>query len=97
MDEIITTLTYKKVERIIDGIDLKLVEHERMIHLYPTKIVTQYREFQLSNIYDITYKPFSSGEGLLYLHTNNGVFSYPISISPEIFIAEYNKLKNVSN
>jgi hypothetical protein len=44
-------------------------------------------------VIDVSYKPFSSAAGILYLHTNQGVFPFHIHSSPQTFIDTFRSLK----
>lgn len=89
----IAVLTYYKVFRQIDIIEQKYIEQERNMHLYENKITTYSRQFPLEHIYDITFKKFHDEGGIVYLHTNHGVYSYPVKSSPDYFIQKYKKLR----
>ena len=60
----------------------------------PHEIVSAERQFKFQNVYDISHKPFSFGGGMLYLHTNQGVFSYNIKDNPAYFIEAFKTLKS---
>ncbi|MCM3782549.1 hypothetical protein M3231_06165 [Neobacillus mesonae] len=77
---------YYKIERIIDGIQMETIVDEREIILYSDKIVTKYREFALEKVFDLSYKKVSKDNGLLYLYTQQGVYSYTVKENPEPFI-----------
>ncbi|MBP1949402.1 hypothetical protein [Virgibacillus litoralis] len=77
---------YYKVQREVSSIDQRDVEYERTIYMYNDKIVTQHREFSIENVLDMSYRVIGQKGGLLYLHTNKGVYSYTVKSSPQQFI-----------
>lgn len=82
----IAELPYYKVEREIIGKEQITVVDERFIQLYADKITTRYHEFQISEVFDISYRHLGSTEGFLYLHTKHGIFSYSTNKDPKSFI-----------
>ncbi|WP_028608663.1 hypothetical protein [Paenibacillus harenae] len=91
----IAVQSYYKVEREITGLEQKTVVQDRLMHLYEDKLVTRYREFPIGEVFDISYRPLGgSGEGLLYLHTKQGLFSYTVGKHPAPFIEAYKQLVN---
>lgn len=77
---------YNKVIREINSIELKKHTETRYLYLYEDKITTKYREFPLSEIMDLSFKNMQGGGGLLFLHTDHGVYSYHVVSSPAAFI-----------
>lgn len=77
---------YFKVQREVSSIEQRDVEYERTIYMYNEKIVTQHREFSIENVLDMSYRVIGKEGGLLYLHTNKGVYSYTVKSSPQQFI-----------
>lgn len=88
---------YYKVEREVTGVDQKTVVHDRIIYLYENKIVTGFREFPIDNVFDISYRQMGGEEGLLYLHTKQGVYSYTVKTDPRKFIDAFKKLISHKN
>lgn len=82
---------YYKIQREVSSIKQKDIELERNLYLYHDKVITQHREFSISEILDMSYRPFGRAGGLLYLHTLRGVFSYNVKSSPQSFIDSYKK------
>lgn len=82
---------YIKVQREVDLFEFeqKFIEEERNMYLYHDKIVTQYREFSIEKVFDISYKKFGEEAGLLYLHTLGGLYSYTVKIPPHKFIEAF--------
>jgi len=87
---------YYKVKREITSVEQKTVVDERLMYLYKEKIVTKYREFPITEVFDLSYKPIGGDGGIFYLHTLQGVFSYMISADPASFIDAFKDLSNSS-
>ncbi|MFD1204790.1 MULTISPECIES: hypothetical protein [Sporosarcina] len=90
---IISTLSYYTVERSIDWFQQKHRQSNFMILLYVDAVTTPKHHFPLENIQDMSFKAFSNGTGLFYLHTNQGVFTYGVERDPMDFIKAYRRLK----
>ncbi|MBM7707379.1 hypothetical protein ACF3OH_04010 [Chryseomicrobium aureum] len=76
-------LAYYKVHREIDFYYMQQKkETEEFIHLTEHGVSCEIRKYTWKQVHDISYKPFSSGEGLLYLHTFQGMFSYRVKDDP---------------
>lgn len=90
---LLATQDYVKVERQLTSITQEDIELPRTIKLYPDRVQTEYREFRLEDITDISYRRFGSFRGLLYLHTTGGVFSYTVKTDTEAFVEAVKKQK----
>jgi len=88
------TISYTVVERYIEKFEQKTRTSIHEIILDSYKITSAKYSFQLDRINDISYKPFSGNNGLLYLHTDEGVFTFLISVNPNEFINMYKMLRN---
>lgn len=86
---LIAAQPYVKVQREVSSLEQKRVEHRRVIYLYEEKVVTQHREFPLSQVLDMTYRKIGGEGGLLYLHTSRGVYSYTVQSTPVPFIEAF--------
>ncbi|WP_026073513.1 hypothetical protein [Robertmurraya massiliosenegalensis] len=84
---------YVKVERKIKDFEQITMEYREHLHLYEDRIVTRDHVFLVKNVHDMSFRRFSSTEGVLYLHTNQGVFPYSVPKEPNGFIDEYKKLR----
>lgn len=91
--QIISTITYNTVDRTIYWHEQRTQQTVHHISLYVDTIITTLHQFKLEHVHDISYKPFSSGAGLFYLHTIQGVFTYQIDSDPENFIRAYKQLR----
>jgi hypothetical protein len=89
----ICSITYHVVERIAGWYDQTTNRTSHCIHLYADTISTAKNIFKLEHVLDISYKPFSGGAGLLYLHTNQGVFMFEVDADPLPFIQAYKNLR----
>ncbi len=88
-------IVYIEIERKIDFyFQMQQIEKQFEIELTLDGIQTAEKNFQLQHVHDISYKPFSFGGGMLYLHTNQGVFSFKIQEDPRSFIEGFRMLKN---
>lgn len=90
--QIVSKITYTKVERSIENFKQKTNQIEYTLRLTDNTVQSDSHTFQLNHIFDMSYKPFTNGNGLLYLHTNEGVFPYVISTNPEPFIRSFKQL-----
>ncbi|WP_313893704.1 hypothetical protein [Psychrobacillus sp.] len=88
------TIIYIEVEREIDFYyQMQQIRVEQQLHLTLDGIATANHQFKLHHVLDVSHKPFSFGGGMLYLHTNQGVFTYKIEEDPSYFIHTYNSFK----
>ena len=92
-DHIISSIPYSLIKRVIEFNQQKFIKSEHRINLYKSKISTISNQFELKNVLDISFRSFSGETGLLYLHTNQGVFAFEVNADPTYFINEYKKLK----
>lgn len=77
---------YYKIERELNSTGQHYLTDEREMVLYEDRLITHRREFSLKDIFDMSYRRLGAGEGLFYLHTSKGVFSYTIRQDPSRFI-----------
>ncbi|WP_210469569.1 hypothetical protein [Sporosarcina sp. 6E9] len=91
--QVVCTLTYKIVEKVTGWYAQTTNHKTHCIHLYADKISTAKNNFALENIYDMSFKPFSNGAGLFYLHTNQGLFMFAVEADPTHFIDMYKSLR----
>lgn len=91
---LIASQPYTKVERIVNSIEQKNIEHQRTIHLYDDKITTQHREFPIEDVLDLSQKKIGTVGGMFYIHTKSGVFSYTIHSPADSFIQAYEQMLN---
>lgn len=85
---------YYKVIREVSSIRQQDTEKKRTLYLYDEKIVTEYREFPLDDVTDISFKPVGKQGGLLYLHTVKGVFPYIVKTEPTALVEAYKEVRD---
>lgn len=93
MKESVSSLHYFTIERSIDWFTQKHQQTTRTLLLYEESIATSENTFSLEHVHDVSYRPFSNGTGLFYLHTNRGVFTFGVIEDPNEFIKSYKRLK----
>ncbi|MDO7905568.1 hypothetical protein Q5741_03980 [Paenibacillus sp. JX-17] len=86
---------YTKVQRSIMDAAQITVHEERMLYLFPDRVQTRHREFELGQVFDMSFRPMGpeGGGGMLYLHTYQGVFSYTVESHPESFIQAFRQVR----
>jgi hypothetical protein len=84
---------YIKISRKIKNNVQQCVEYEEKLVLFQDKITSSCEQFHLSDIHDMSYKPFSGNSGFLYLHTNRGLYSFHTRTHPQKFIRTYQQLR----
>ncbi|WP_010283508.1 hypothetical protein [Bacillus timonensis] len=84
----ITSHPYIVIQRKIEWNEQKYIETQHQLRLFDDRILSSVNEFQLEHVYDVSYRT-----SFLYLHTNQGVFSYNIKEDPDAFIKAFKELK----
>ena len=84
---------YIKISREVTSIEQRDVEHERTLYLYHDKVVTAYREFPIEKVIDMSYRKFGTNNGLLYVHTTSGLYTYTVKTSTDHLIETFKMLK----
>jgi hypothetical protein len=79
--------------KIVDGTQVVLHE-EQLLKMYEDKITTSASTFSFSDVHDISFRKLTKELGILYLHTNQGLFPYKVREEPRFFIETFYKLKN---
>ncbi|MGM8365816.1 hypothetical protein ACLIBG_10105 [Virgibacillus sp. W0181] len=85
---------YIKVIREVTRIEKKETEEERMLYLYENKVVTEYREFPIEEVLDMSYRKIGTKGGLLLMHTTKGLYSYTVKTGTEDFINAFQTYKS---
>jgi hypothetical protein len=88
---------YIKISRKIKNNVQHCVEYEEKLVLSQDKITSACDQFHLSDILDMSYKPFSGNSGFLYLHTNRGLYSFHTRTHPRKFILTYQQLRELDS
>ncbi|MFC7679334.1 hypothetical protein [Paenibacillus sp. GCM10028914] len=83
---------YYKIRREVGSTEQRTIEENRTLYLYNDKIVTQYREFPITDVFDVSYRKMGETGGFLYLHTKLGVYSYTVKDNPASFIKAFKSL-----
>ncbi len=79
--------------KIVDGTQVVLHE-EQLLKMYEDKITSSASTFSFSDVHDISFRKLTKELGILYLHTNQGLFPYKVREEPRCFIETFYKLKN---
>lgn len=80
---------YIKVQREVTSTGQEDVEYARTLLLHSDKIITHHREFAIQDVIEISYRNFGHETGLLYIHTEGGLFTYTVKTSPQAFIEAF--------
>ncbi|HHW37017.1 MAG TPA: hypothetical protein GXX18_07250 [Bacillales bacterium] len=91
--KLIYSQPYVRVIRRIDNNQQLYIQTLAYIHLYKDRIETEAQTFSLKNVFDMSFKSFSSNNGFLYLHTHQGVFTYIVESNPSKFIKVFKNIK----
>lgn len=83
---------YSKIIREVTSTEQKDTEEKRTLYLYPDKVISKHREFPIEDVIDMSYRSFGERNGLLYVHTRSGLFTYIVSTSTVAFIQAYKEL-----
>lgn len=92
--DLIFSQPYVKVIRKIDKNQQLYIQTIEYIHLFENRIETEIQTFSLNNVFDMSFKSFSSNNGFLYLHTHQGVFTYSVESNPSELITLFKNLKS---
>lgn len=87
------TIQYTIVHRSIHNFVQEHEHYHYTLRLTQEAIISNTRCFKLDKILDLSYKPFTNGQGFLYLHADEGVFSFVISSDPTQFIQMWHTLR----
>ena len=94
--KVLSSITYIDTERFIEGGETKVVKTQYSLQLYEDTVNAATTSFNITSVWDISYKSFSDDANLLYLHTNRGVITYKVFSNPNTFVKAFKKLKNVN-
>ncbi|MHA7967680.1 hypothetical protein ACX93W_26560 [Paenibacillus sp. CAU 1782] len=97
METEIANQPYIHLERkITNNEQVTLTTHHQII-IYPSRIVTHHHVFQMNEVHDMSYRQFGEKGGILYLHTNRGVYPFHVESAPISLIKAYkNKVSPLS-
>lgn len=77
---------YIKVIRQVDRIEKREIREQRYLYLYEDRLESKFHSFTLSEIMDLSFKKLQGDGGILFIHTDHGVYSYTVNSSPECFM-----------
>ena len=89
---LLSSITYIEVVREIRDNEQQYIQTIHNLELFGDHIKSNTKTFMIDHVHDISYKSSSNQLGVLYLHTNQGLFSFQINMCPDHFIKEYRKL-----
>lgn len=92
MEKAIASLPYYKVEREVDKLSICTKVHELEMHLYMTCLRTAHKEIPIDLLFDISYRRMRGEDGMLYLHTNQGIVTLMLKVDPSVFIEAYQEV-----
>lgn len=85
-EEPLQTIQYTVVHRFIHNFVQQHEKYNHTLMVTATSVIFHTKHLQLDKLMDVSYKPFTNGQGFLYLHTDEGVFAFLISVDPTDFI-----------
>ncbi|WP_145330315.1 hypothetical protein [Paenibacillus xylanexedens] len=88
----IAVLPYYRVQREVNGLSQEIERNARTMTLYSDRIVTKYREFRITEVFDMSFRRMGDEGGFFYLHTSTGVYPYMVEIDPRPFIRTFHQL-----
>lgn len=92
---ILATITYYTITRSIEHNQQHFSEDTHTLSLLTDRITTTEKlEFSIDNVFDLSFRAVSVDYGLMYLHTNQGLFSFQVKEEkPLVFLEEFKRLK----
>ncbi|AYA76665.1 hypothetical protein DOE78_15120 [Bacillus sp. Y1] len=90
---IMTQQYFTVTRKIVNGTQVVLHE-EQLLKMYEDKITSSASTFSFSDVHDVSFRKLTKELGILYLHTNQGLFPYKVREEPRCFIETFYKLKN---
>ena len=93
MSGTIAVLPYFIFERVVQNQQQATIVHQLELRLYAAKITSRDREFPIDRVHDMTFRQVSGEDGMLYLHTDKGVYSFIVRTDPRRFMEAYRELK----
>lgn len=88
-DEPLDVQDYMRVEIEVNGLEKKKYKQVETMYLYMDRIETANHTFSIENVLDLSFRRIGGEGGLLYLHTNKGLYTYTVESSPESFIRAF--------
>ena len=94
--EYIVKQPYIKVIREVGSVGKIEYADHRELYLYPDKLVSAYHTFSIDEVLDLSFKDIKGEGGLLFVHTDHGVYSYTLESSPEQLLKSFEKVKDTA-
>ncbi|MGQ8875143.1 hypothetical protein [Paenibacillus sp. TSA_86.1] len=88
----IAVLPYYRVQREVTALSQEIEMNARTMTLYSDRIVTKYREFMITEVFDMSFRRMGQEGGFFYLHTSTGVYPYMVEIDPKPFIQTFHQV-----
>lgn len=92
--EPLASITYTVPKKTVGWIDQTITTTTGSLTLHEHKIESMETTFPIQSILDCSYRPFSDGSCLFYLHTIQGVRSFHVNVNPNSFLMAYRRLRN---
>ncbi len=86
-------MTYTLPEKKVGWIEQTVSVTIGTLSLFEHEIVTLHHAFPIGTVHDCSYKPFSDGSCLFYLHTEQGVRTFHVNTDPAAFLTAYRRLR----
>lgn len=94
MEPILSKIEYTIVDRQTVWHEQTFIRSRHHVTLTRQAIATGKNTFHLREVLDLSYRPFSGGTGLFYLHTIQGVFTFTVVEDPSSFMDLFQQLKS---
>ena len=92
--ESLASITYTVPKKTVGWIEQTISTTIGSLTLHEDEIVSLENKFPIQSILDCSYRPFSDGSCLFYLHTIQGVRSFHVNVDPSYFLSAYRQLRN---
>ncbi|KGX89742.1 hypothetical protein N781_16105 [Pontibacillus halophilus JSM 076056 = DSM 19796] len=89
----IASQPYVRVERKIENAKQLYSEVEESIELHEGCVKFEQKQFHIQHVYDLSVKRMAGRFFTLYVHTNQGVFTFNVHRNPDEFIEAFKQLK----
>ncbi len=90
--ELIVKHPYIKVIREVTKLEKKEIKENRELKLYENKLTTRHREFSIDDLIKVATRKIGETGGLIFIHTESGIFTYTVEKIDEKFIHTVNNL-----
>lgn len=93
VQEPLASITYTVPKKTVGWIEQTISTKIGSLALHENEIITMENTFPIQSVLDCSYKPFSDGSCLFYLHTIQGVRSFHVNVNPDYFLTAYRRLR----